>query len=70
VATVGPASNTYERLSALLIREGADVFLASTSHDSHEDHLFIINTVRRLNKDLRTSVARFRFAGLKIRLVK
>jgi pyruvate kinase len=68
VATVGPASNTYEKL-AMLIREGVDVFRLNFSHGSHEDHLSVINTVRRLNKDLRTNVGLLQdLQGPKIRL--
>ena len=68
VATVGPASNTYERL-AVLIREGVDVFRLNFSHGSYEDHLSVINSVRRLNKDLRTSVGLLQdLQGPKIRL--
>ncbi|MCC2547975.1 pyruvate kinase [Hymenobacter sp. BT175] len=68
VATVGPASNTYEKL-AVLIREGVDVFRLNFSHGSYEDHLAVINTVRRLNKDMRTSVGLLQdLQGPKIRL--
>ncbi|MGI4875213.1 MAG: pyruvate kinase [Janthinobacterium lividum] len=68
VATVGPASNTYERLS-VLVREGVDVFRLNFSHGSHEDHLSVINLVRRLNKDLRTNVGLLQdLQGPKIRL--
>ncbi|WP_345126435.1 pyruvate kinase [Hymenobacter antarcticus] len=68
VATVGPASNTYERLG-VLIREGVDVFRLNFSHGSYEDHLSVINTVRRLNKDMRTSVGLLQdLQGPKIRL--
>ena len=68
VATVGPASNTYERLGTL-IREGVDVFRLNFSHGSYEDHLSVINTVRRLNKDMRTSVGLLQdLQGPKIRL--
>lgn len=68
VATVGPASNTYERLSAL-IREGVDVFRLNFSHGAHEEHLAVINTVRRLNKDLRMNVGLLQdLQGPKIRL--
>jgi len=68
VATVGPASNTYERLG-MLIREGVDVFRLNFSHGSHEDHLSVINTVRRLNKDMRTNVGLLQdLQGPKIRL--
>ena len=68
VATVGPASNTYERLSTL-IREGVDVFRLNFSHGSHDDHLSVISLVRRLNKDLRTAVGLLQdLQGPKIRL--
>ncbi|RYU76767.1 pyruvate kinase [Hymenobacter persicinus] len=68
VATVGPASNTYDKLG-VLIREGVDVFRLNFSHGSYEDHLSVINTVRRLNKDLRTNVGLLQdLQGPKIRL--
>ncbi|RZJ61678.1 MAG: pyruvate kinase, partial [Hymenobacter sp.] len=68
VATVGPASNTYEKLG-MLIREGVDVFRLNFSHGAHEEHLSVINTVRRLNKDLRTNVGLLQdLQGPKIRL--
>jgi pyruvate kinase len=68
VATVGPASNTYDKLG-MLIREGVDVFRLNFSHGSHEDHLAVINLVRRLNKDMRTHVGLLQdLQGPKIRL--
>ncbi|GAA4507837.1 pyruvate kinase [Hymenobacter ginsengisoli] len=68
VATVGPASNTYERLG-MLIREGVDVFRLNFSHGAYEEHLSVINTVRRLNKDMRTNVGLLQdLQGPKIRL--
>ncbi|GAB3831933.1 pyruvate kinase [Hymenobacter jeollabukensis] len=68
VATVGPASNTYEKLG-MLIREGVDVFRLNFSHGAHEEHLNVINLVRRLNKDLRTHVGLLQdLQGPKIRL--
>lgn len=68
VATVGPASNTYEKLGEL-IREGVDVFRLNFSHGSYDDHLAVINLVRRLNKDLRTNVCLLQdLQGPKIRL--
>ncbi|QKG57246.1 pyruvate kinase [Hymenobacter sp. BRD128] len=68
VATVGPASNTYERLG-MLIREGVDVFRLNFSHGAYEEHLAVINTVRRLNKDMRTNVGLLQdLQGPKIRL--
>ncbi|WP_303312122.1 pyruvate kinase [Hymenobacter sp. BT730] len=68
VATVGPASNTYEKLG-MLIREGVDVFRLNFSHGSYEDHLAVIHNVRRLNKDMRTNVGLLQdLQGPKIRL--
>ncbi|RAK65723.1 pyruvate kinase [Hymenobacter edaphi] len=68
VATVGPASNTYEKLG-MLIREGVDVFRLNFSHGAHEEHLNVINLVRRLNKDMRTHVGLLQdLQGPKIRL--
>ncbi|MDJ0365748.1 pyruvate kinase [Hymenobacter sp. H14-R3] len=68
VATVGPASNTYDLLG-MLIREGVDVFRLNFSHGTHEEHLSVINTVRRLNKDMRTNVGLLQdLQGPKIRL--
>ena len=68
VATVGPASNTYEMLRAL-IEEGVDVFRLNFSHGTYADHLAVINLVRRLNKDLRTNVCLLQdLQGPKIRL--
>ena len=68
VATVGPASNTYERLGTLM-REGVDVFRLNFSHGAHDEHLAVINTVRRLNKDMRSAVGLLQdLQGPKIRL--
>jgi pyruvate kinase len=68
VATVGPASNSYDRLGTL-IREGVDVFRLNFSHGSYEDHASVIHTVRRLNKDMRTAVGLLQdLQGPKIRL--
>jgi len=68
VATVGPASNTYEKLG-MLIREGVDVFRLNFSHGAYEEHLSVINTVRQLNQDLRTNVGLLQdLQGPKIRL--
>jgi pyruvate kinase len=68
VATVGPASNSYEMLRRL-IEEGVDVFRLNFSHGSYADHLAVINLVRRLNKDLRTNVCLLQdLQGPKIRL--
>ncbi|RNI25793.1 pyruvate kinase [Rufibacter latericius] len=48
IATVGPASNTPERLRAL-IQEGVDVFRLNFSHGAHHEHLKVIEHVRAIN---------------------
>ncbi len=50
IATVGPASNTKEKLLEL-VTAGADVFRLNFSHGSHEDHLKVIGYVRELNQE-------------------
>ena len=49
VATVGPASNTPEKLLEL-VRAGVNVFRLNFSHGSHEDKLQIIEYIRNINK--------------------
>ncbi|WP_205504083.1 pyruvate kinase [Rufibacter psychrotolerans] len=50
IATVGPASNTPERLRAL-IQEGVDVFRLNFSHGAHQEHLKVIQAVRAINAE-------------------
>ncbi|AKQ44752.1 pyruvate kinase [Rufibacter radiotolerans] len=50
IATVGPASNTPERLRAL-IQEGVDVFRLNFSHGTHPEHLKVIEHVRAINAE-------------------
>ena len=50
VATVGPASNTPEKLLEL-VRAGVNVFRLNFSHGSHEDKLQIIEYIRNINKN-------------------
>jgi len=50
VATIGPASNTYETMLDL-VRAGVNVFRLNFSHGSHEDKLQIIEHVRRMNRE-------------------
>lgn len=49
VATVGPASSSYEQLLAL-VKAGVNVFRLNFSHGSHEDKLKIIQYIRRINE--------------------
>lgn len=68
VATVGPASNSKEMLTAL-VKEGVDVFRLNFSHGSHEDHLKVVNFVREINQELGTHVALLQdLQGPKIRV--
>ncbi|PIK68827.1 pyruvate kinase, partial [Methylobacterium frigidaeris] len=47
VATVGPASNTPERLKALFLA-GVDTFRLNFSHGSHDDHAKVHAAIRAL----------------------
>jgi pyruvate kinase len=49
VATVGPASDTPEKLLQL-VKAGVNVFRLNFSHGSHEDKLRIIEHIRNINK--------------------
>lgn len=51
VATVGPASRSYEMLLRLA-REGVNVFRLNFSHGSHEAHREVIEHIRRINRTL------------------
>jgi len=44
VATIGPASSSYDRLLEL-VQAGVDVFRLNFSHGSHEEHLEVINRI-------------------------
>lgn len=55
LATVGPASNSYERLQAL-VKEGVDAFRLNFSHGEYNAHLEVINHVRELNRQHGTNV--------------
>ncbi len=50
IATVGPASNTYEKLLAL-VHEGVNVFRLNFSHGTHEQHESVMRHVRRINEE-------------------
>lgn len=49
VATIGPASESYENLLQL-VKEGVDIFRLNFSHGSHEDHLEVINRIKYINE--------------------
>lgn len=56
IATIGPASCSEEILEQM-IHEGIDVCRLNFSHGSHDDHLEVIKTVRKINKKLNCNVA-------------
>lgn len=55
VATIGPSSNTPEKIEAL-IRAGVNVCRLNFSHGSHEDHKKVIDIIRAVSKKLSYSV--------------
>lgn len=68
VATVGPASNTKEKLHELIVA-GVDVFRLNFSHGTHEDHLKVIEYIKELNQSFNYNVAILQdLQGPKIRL--
>ncbi|ARS34079.1 pyruvate kinase [Pontibacter actiniarum] len=68
LATVGPASNSYERLVAL-VQEGVDAFRLNFSHGAYEEHQKVINHVREVNRQYNTNICLVQdLQGPKIRL--
>jgi len=68
VATVGPASNTKEKLKQL-IEAGVDVFRLNFSHGTHEGHAAVIKFIRELNEEMNGHVAILQdLQGPKIRI--
>jgi pyruvate kinase len=51
VATIGPASNTPERLKQLFLA-GADVFRLNFSHGTHDDHAKVYAHLRALEQEI------------------
>ena len=49
IATVGPSSQSYEMLLAL-VEAGVDLFRINFSHGTHADHLKVINHIAYINK--------------------
>src|SRR5690606_24594431 len=55
LATVGPASSSYENLLAL-VKAGVDVFRLNFSHGSHQEHLEVINRITYINDKYGTHI--------------
>jgi len=56
VATVGPASNSYEKLLAL-IQEGVNVFRLNFSHGTHAQHKLVIDHIHKINETFGYTIA-------------
>lgn len=56
IATVGPASNTYEKLLGL-VEAGVNVFRINFSHGTHDEHKEVIKHIRRINADFPFNIA-------------
>jgi pyruvate kinase len=50
VATIGPATASYEALKAI-INEGVDVCRLNFSHGSYDDHRQVVENIRKVNED-------------------
>ncbi len=70
VCTIGPATNSYEKIEQL-IQAGMDVARLNFSHGSYEDHLQVIENIRRASLKRGKSVAILQdLEGPKIRIGK
>ena len=70
VATIGPATRDEKNLE-LAIRAGMNVARLNFSHGSHEDHLKVVQSLRKLSHELRAPVAILQdLQGPKIRVGK
>lgn len=56
VATVGPASDTYDKLLGL-VEAGVNVFRLNFSHGAYEKHKEVIDNIRKINSDYPFNVA-------------
>ena len=70
VATIGPATRDEENLEKA-IKAGMNVARLNFSHGTHEDHLKVVQSLRKLSKKLRAPVAVLQdLQGPKIRVGK
>ena len=68
VATVGPASNTKEKLHELIV-SGVNVFRLNFSHGTHEQHESVIKAIQELNQAFNYNVSILQdLQGPKIRI--
>lgn len=70
VATIGPATRDEKNLEKA-IRAGMNVARLNFSHGSHEDHLKVINSLRKISAEMRAPVAILQdLQGPKVRVGK
>lgn len=55
VATIGPATAAKENLRKIILA-GVDVCRINMSHGSHQEHAQVIQSIREINKELRSNV--------------
>lgn len=56
IATVGPASNSYEKILAL-VEAGVNVFRLNFSHGTHAQHQQVIEHIHKINQDFPFNIA-------------
>lgn len=56
VATIGPATSSYEMLKAI-IEEGVDVCRLNFSHGTYDDHRKVVENIRKVNEDTQSFVS-------------
>lgn len=68
IATIGPATSSYEKLKEIIFA-GVDVCRINSSHGAHEDHLKVIENIRKINAELRSNICiLFDLQGPKLRI--
>ena len=68
ISTIGPASDSFERIQAL-IQAGTDVVRLNFSHGDHDSHRKTIQAVRTISTDLGKTIGILQdLGGPKIRI--
>ena len=68
VATLGPATSTYEQINQLF-KAGVDTFRLNLSHGSHADHVQSITTIRQIETETNRPISMIAdLQGAKIRI--
>ena len=55
IATIGPASSSYEMLKKLA-EAGVNTFRLNFSHGTHESHTKVINWIKKIREELKTHI--------------